>query len=91
MKDYIEERAVEIANYIIEHNATVRQTAKQFGISKSTVHKDVTERLLQIRHLPQKPGRFWTQISQSATSGEDLPQEKNICIGTDIFMVYWGI
>lgn len=42
MKGYIEERAVEIANYIIENNATVRQTAKQFGISKSTVHKDVT-------------------------------------------------
>ena len=40
MRDYIEERAVEIANYIIENNATVRQTAKQFGISKSTVHKD---------------------------------------------------
>ena len=49
MKDYIEERAVEIATYIIENNATVRQTAKQFGISKSTVHKDVTERLLQVR------------------------------------------
>ena len=48
MKDYIEERAVEIAVYIIENNATVRQTAKQFRISKSTVHKDVTERLLQI-------------------------------------------
>ena len=48
MRDYIEERAVEIANYIIENNATVRQTAKQFRISKSTVHKDVTERLLQI-------------------------------------------
>ena len=48
MKEYIEERAVEIANYIIDHNATVRQTAKKFGISKSTVHKDVTERLLQI-------------------------------------------
>ena len=48
MKDYIEERAVEIATYIIENNATVRQTAKQFGISKSTVHKDVTERLLQL-------------------------------------------
>lgn len=44
MKDYIEERAVEIAAYIIDNNATVRQTAKQFGISKSTVHKDVTER-----------------------------------------------
>ena len=48
MREYIEERAVEIANYIIENNATVRQTAKQFRISKSTVHKDVTERLLQI-------------------------------------------
>lgn len=48
MKDYIEERAIQIANYIIENNATVRQTAKQFGISKSTVHKDVTERLEQI-------------------------------------------
>jgi len=41
MKEYIEERAVEIANYIIDHNATVRQTAKKFGISKSTVHTEV--------------------------------------------------
>ena len=48
MKDYIEERAVEIAGYIVETKATVRQAAKKFGISKSTVHKDVTERLLQI-------------------------------------------
>lgn len=48
MKDYIEERAMNIANYIIENNATVRQTAKTFGVSKSTVHKDVTERLEQI-------------------------------------------
>ena len=48
MKDYIEEPAIDIANYIIENNATVRQTAGQFGISKSTVHKDVTERLEQI-------------------------------------------
>lgn len=42
MKDYIEERAVEIAYYIIEHKATVRQTAKQFGVSKSTIHMVVT-------------------------------------------------
>lgn len=41
MKDYIEERAVEIASYIIETGATVRQTAKKFGISKSTVHIEV--------------------------------------------------
>ena len=48
MKDYIEERAVEIAYYIIEHKATVRQTAKEFGVSKSTIHKDRTDRLEQI-------------------------------------------
>ena len=43
VKDYIEERAMEIARYIIENNATVRQAAKQFGISKSTVHVVVTK------------------------------------------------
>lgn len=48
MKDYIEERAIEIANYIIEKKATVRQAAKKFGVSKSTIHKDITERMLQI-------------------------------------------
>lgn len=37
MKDYIEERAVEIAYYIIEHKATVRQTAKEFGVSNDQV------------------------------------------------------
>lgn len=41
MKDYIEERAIEVAQYIVEENATVRQTAKKFGVSKSTVHMDV--------------------------------------------------
>lgn len=48
MKAYIEERAVEAAKFIISSNATVRETAKKFGISKSTVHKDVTERLEKI-------------------------------------------
>ena len=42
LKEYIEERAINIANYIIEQNATVRQTVKEFGISKSTVHVVVT-------------------------------------------------
>ena len=41
----IEKRATIFAEYIIKNNATVRETAKHFGISKSTVHKDVTERL----------------------------------------------
>ena len=40
MKTYIEERAVEVAKFMIHTNATVRETAKKFGISKSTVHKD---------------------------------------------------
>ena len=44
----IEERTVRIANYIIETKCTVRDAAKKFGISKSTVHKDVTERLRKI-------------------------------------------
>ena len=48
MKSYIEERALEVGNYIVEHNATVRQAAKNYGISKSTVHKDVSERLPEI-------------------------------------------
>jgi len=48
MKGYIEERTVEIAQYIIDKKATVRSAAKKFGISKSTVHKDVTERLNKI-------------------------------------------
>ena len=43
MRDYIEERAVEIAWYIIENKETVRQTAKMFGVSKSTIHIDVTK------------------------------------------------
>lgn len=48
MKGYIEERAMEIARYIVENHTTVRQAAKHFGISKSTVHKDCTERLVQV-------------------------------------------
>ena len=45
MHTNIEERACDIAVYIIENNTTVRKAAKHFGISKSTVHKDLTERL----------------------------------------------
>ncbi len=41
----MEERACDLALYIIEHKATVRTAAKQFGISKSTVHKDLSQRL----------------------------------------------
>ncbi len=47
-KVYIEERAVELAHYIIDSKDTVRGAAKKFGVSKSTVHKDITERLKKI-------------------------------------------
>ncbi len=48
MKGLPEERAVAAAEYIIENGATVRAAAKKFGVSKSTVHKDVSERLSKI-------------------------------------------
>ncbi len=48
MQNYIRKRAVKIANHIVKTSNTVRQTAEIFGISKSTVHKDVSERLPRI-------------------------------------------
>lgn len=45
MRTNIEERACDLAAYIIENQSTVRAAAKKFGVSKSTVHKDLTERL----------------------------------------------
>ena len=65
MKDYIEERAITIANYIIDHNATVRQTAKAFGVSKSTVHKDVTDRLVQINPALARQARSVLDVNMS--------------------------
>ena len=65
MKEYIEERAVEIANYIIDSNATVRQTAKKFGISKSTVHKDVTDRLMLINPSLAMQARAVLDVNKS--------------------------
>ena len=65
MKTYIEERAIEIANYMIENNATVRQAAKNFGISKSTVHKDVTERLEQVNPALAAEARKVIDVNKS--------------------------
>lgn len=48
MKGFVEQRSVELGEYIIQSKATVRKTAKKFGISKSTVHKDVSERLKKV-------------------------------------------
>lgn len=51
MTDTIEQRACEIAVYMIENNATVRAAAKNFGISKSTVHKDISQRLKKCNRI----------------------------------------
>ncbi|MDD6331728.1 MAG: sporulation transcriptional regulator SpoIIID [Clostridium sp.] len=84
MKAYIEERAMEAAQYIIDENATVRQTAKKFGVSKSTVHKDITERLIQINPPLAARARVVLDINKSerhirggmATKEKYLHQQK---------------
>ncbi len=61
MKGLPEERAIDLALYIIENSATVRQTAKRFGISKSTVHTDVTKQYgfkLAAYYIIQQPVYF---------------------------------
>lgn len=65
MKGYIEERAVKTAQYIIDTKATVRQTARKFGVSKSTVHKDVTERLMRINPSLATQARSVLDINKS--------------------------
>ena len=49
MHSEIEQRAEDLAVYLLEHRSTVRAAAERFGISKSTVHKDLTERLPRLR------------------------------------------
>lgn len=65
MKGNPEERAVQLAWYIIENNATVRSAAGAFGVSKSTVHKDVTQRLMQINPVLAKQARKVLDVNKS--------------------------
>lgn len=69
MKGLPEDRAISFAEYIIETGATVRETAKEFHISKSTVHKDVTER------LPKINSRLYKQVKDVL---EKNKQERHI-------------
>ena len=55
MHENIEERARQLAEYIIDNDTTVRAAAKQFGVSKSTVHKDITQRLEKL------DGTLWAE------------------------------
>jgi len=65
LKAYIEQRAIEVAEFIVRSNATVRETAKKFGISKSTVHKDVTERLIKINPKLAGEARKVLEVNKS--------------------------
>ncbi len=65
LKDYIEQRAIEVGEYIIKTKATVRETAKKFGISKSTVHKDLTDRLIKIDPPLAKAVREVLEVNKS--------------------------
>ena len=79
MDPYIEDRALETAAYIVETGATVRAAAKQFGISKSTVHKDVTDRL---RHIDR------ALAEQVAAVLEVNKEERHIRGGYATFLKY---
>ena len=63
--DLLHERVIAVAGYIVENNATVRQTAKEFGISKSTVHKAVTDRLTAINPALAKQVRSVLDVNKS--------------------------
>ena len=65
MTDTIEERACALAVYIIETGATVRSAAKHFGISKSTVHKDLQDRLPQINPLLYQQAKEILEINKA--------------------------
>lgn len=82
MPDTIEERACELAVYIIENGATVRAAASHFGISKSTVHKDLQQRLAHINPL------LYHQVRQII---ERNKQERHIRGGMATRKKYKGI
>ena len=82
MADTIEQRACELAVYIIENGATVRSAAKHFGISKSTVHKD-----LQLR-LPGCNRALYVQVRQVL---DKIKQERHIRGGLATRSKYKGI
>ena len=65
MADTIEERACQLAVYIIETGATVRNAANKFGISKSTVHKDLSQRLPQCNALLYRQVRYVLEHNKS--------------------------
>jgi len=79
ISNYIEERTIKIANYIIDNNATVRSAAKIFGISKSTIHKDMTQRLPAISKSLSNEVRkvLNTNLAQRHIRGGEATKKKH--------------
>ncbi len=81
LENSLEERAVQLARYMVENNATVRQTATVFGISKSTVHKDLTERLPTINHPLAEQARQVLDVNKAERHirGGMATRDKYLC------------
>ena len=80
MKGIVEERAAMLGEYIIECKATVRSTAKKFGVSKSTVHKDVSQRLKVLNPALYRQVREILDTNKSERHIRAvLQQKRNIC------------
>ena len=79
------ERCIAFAHYIIEHRATVRATAAQFGISKSTVHKDVTEALPHVNRALYDEVKtiLETNKSERHLRGGEATRRKYLAEGAD--------
>ena len=85
LRDYISERVITLAEYITEHKATVRAAAKKFGISKSTVHKDISERLIRLnpslgeqvkRIMDDDPGfQSWVATREAVPPTKGMEQQ----------------
>ena len=81
-----DERACELSRWIVENNATVRAAAKRFGISKSTVHKDLSERLRQIDRLLYEKVRLVLEQNKAERHlrGGDATRRKDLHAGTHV-------
>ena len=79
LKDYIENRVYEVAQYILDTNCTVRAAAKKFEVSKSTVHKDLVDRLPHLNGtLAEEVRKVLDETRPSATSAEAWLQKRNM-------------
>lgn len=78
MNEYIIKRVIEISSYIVEKNCTVREAAKAYGVSKSTVHKDCSERVFELdRELYKKVKRvLFVNLSERHLRGGSATKKK---------------